>query len=187
MAEILRRVKNVIKIIVLGLILCLIQYDILAQKAKIHHNFLYLMDSDDTTPIYFQIIKDRDWLLILSDSLKVNNLLRGGCRIKDLWDVFEKYDFDSILEQKEYAIDIEKWQKKKLPGLKVKNKIPDKGNYAKYSIPYFSDQWGIIRKQYFEKNELMEDSIIIYSQDNKEKWNQVCQLFLSLSFPHYPY
>jgi hypothetical protein len=164
-----------------------IQNDLLGQthKDQIHKDFLSLVDSDDKTPIYNQIILDKDWLSFLSDSLNVENGLRGGCSITDLHEVFETFDFETILEQEGHFSNVEKWDKKKLPGLPIKNRIPENGNYAQYSVPFFSGEWGIIRRQYFEDKELLEDSIIVYTRDNKEKWNQVCQLFLSLSFPHY--
>jgi len=167
---------------------CLIQNNLFSQskQEKVHLDFLSLMDSDDKTPIYHQIIQDRDWLVILSDSLKVGNLLRGGCRVKDLQEAIENFDFELLLDKKGLDSNLEKWDMKKLPCLRVINKLPKDGNYVQYSVPIFSDEWATIRKQYFEDKKLLEDSIIVY-QKEKEKWNQVCLLLLSLSFPHYTY
>ena len=175
-----------IKLLGLLLIFSLIQNNLFSQskQEKVHLDFLSLMDSDDKTPIYYQIIQDRDWLEILSDSLKVSNLLRGGCRVKDIQEVFEAFDFEIFLDQEELNSNLEKWEKKKLPCLKVINKVPKDGNYVQYSVPIFSDEWATIRKQYFEDKKLLEDSIIVYQRE-KEKWNQVCLLLLSVNFPHY--
>jgi hypothetical protein len=175
-----------IKLLGLLLIFSLIQNNLFSQskQEKVHLDFLSLMDSDDKTPIYYQIIQDRDWLEILSDSLKVSNLLRGGCRVKDIQEVFEAFDFEIFLDQEELNSNLEKWEKKKLPCLQVINKVPKDGNYVQYSVPIFSDEWATIRKQYFEDKKLLEDSIIVYQRE-KEKWNQVCLLLLSVNFPHY--
>ena len=191
MVKIPQKGKNVSQIVIVMMILlfCLIQNDLFSQsqKDKVHQDFLSLMDSDDKTPIYYQIVQDREWLIILSDSLKIDNLLRGGCRIKDLHEVFQNFNFELLLEQKGLVTNLDKWEKKKLHGLNTKNNIPRNGNYVQYSIPLISGEWGTIRRQYFEDKELLEDSIIVYTRDNKEKWNQVCQLFLSMRFPSYTY
>lgn len=184
MVNSLQKAKNVIKVLMVVLFFIPVQYELLGQTVndKIHKTFLKMADTKDNIPIYSQVKTNKDWLKFLSDSSNIENGIRGGCRIKNLHEVFKNFDFH--IEGESHYSNFNRWEKKKLPGVKLIEKLPQNGKHIEYSLPLISGEWGIIRKMYYENKELLEDSILIYQSGNKRDWHQVCQLYLLQSFPH---
>ncbi|WP_194974223.1 hypothetical protein [Aquiflexum lacus] len=158
------------------------------EKDLIHNQFLDLYDKEEKTPVFSEVVIDENWLVYLSDSINIEHGLRGKCRIKDLQNVLNKFDFNLIIEESKSHHDFKEWDKQKLSGIKLNKKIPRRGTYFQFSVPYFAEDWGIIRRKYFVKNELLEDMILIfYYEEGEEKWKQMCEMILYLELPNYSF
>ncbi len=184
------KVKSAIKLSGLILSFVFIFFSSFGQNEKdsIHDLFLDIIEKGRNTPVISEIIHDENWLEYLSDSINIEKGLRGKCRIKDLQNVLNKFDFDHLKEESKSRHDFKEWDKQKLSGIKFSKKIPRRGTYFQFSIPHFAEDWGIIRRKYFVKNELLEDMILIfYYEEGEKKWKQMCEMILYLELPNYSF
>lgn len=186
METIFLKVKNATKLAGLILSLCSINSVIFGQteKDQIHSQFLNLFEKGERMPVMSEIILDIDWLEYLNDSINIENGLKGGCQIRDLQKVLVNFNFDSLVQISDEPHEFNLWEKKKLPNVRLIKRAPKNGTYFQYSVPIKSNNWGLIRKRYFVKSDLLEDSILIFKMDNEREWKKMCELILYLELPH---
>jgi hypothetical protein len=182
MEQLMQKVKNVIKQFILILWFTYFSGKLYSQEIvddKTHENFQNLIQNFEDHEISIAVNMNDDWLIYLSDSINLQNGLKGACRIENINEVIKEFKIQEILLKNKKLDTLKFWDSEKLPRLNLIEK--SNINYSQYSLPIIHGGWAIIRFLHFSGMKKTEDSIFIF-QKKDDYWERVCRLIMEATY-----